>query len=107
MTIIESLQSLSAYPIPMPSLVNIAEEAGLVYSEILLPTTRRSAAFKRATANVWLWLSEAPNVTQDGISYSFSDGERNRMRAKGEALLAEIGDSDEVDVEFGYKGEDL
>ena len=69
---------------------------------------RKDKRFKRAQARVYMFLSEAPNVSQGGISYSFSEEERRRFRLRAENLLEQIGDAtSEAGVEYGYKGEDL
>lgn len=110
MNVIETLRSLSAYPIPRPTLTNIAEWAGLDVDAVVDARMRRTGAYRRAEARVYIFLSEAPNVTQGGISYSFSEEERRRLRRKADGILADLGDEDEGDAEmpaFGYMGGDL
>lgn len=108
MTILQSLKSLSSYPIPTATIQNVAEGVGLdVDAEVTLEV-RSEKQFKRAQAKVYIFLSEAPNVSQGGISYSFSDEERRRFRLRAENILDEIGDTEDLPgVEYGYKGEYL
>lgn len=107
MNVIQSLKSLSAYPIPSATLADIAEGAGIAADCELTPETRRSREFRRAQAQVYIFLSEAPNVSQGGITYSFTEDERKRLRNRGEAILAEMGEGADNGIVFGYKGEDL
>lgn len=108
MTILESLKSLSGYPIPRLSLENIAEECGLSASEAATEEQRATKPFKRAKARVYILLSEAPDVSQGGITYSFSDEDKKRFRMQAEALLEEIGDdTSALSDEYGWMGEDL
>ncbi|MDE6080112.1 MAG: hypothetical protein K2G35_08625 [Duncaniella sp.] len=107
MNVAQSLKSLSAYPVPSATLQDIAEGAGLSIDTELTQELRKSSEFRRAKAGVYIFLSEAPNVQQNGISYSFSDGERNRLRSRGLAILEELGDTSDTGVSFGYQGEDL
>lgn len=100
------LGSLNGYPIPRATLETIALSAGLDTGQEVNPENLRSKECKRATAQVYLWLSTAPNVSQGGISYSFSDDDRARFLNKAKGLLDEIGEGDELG-EFGYMGEDL
>lgn len=109
MNIIESLKSLTAYPIPTATLVNIIEEVGLdspqaeATSEI-----RHTKVYKRAKAHVYSFLAEAPNVSQGGISYSFSEDERSRFRKRAAAILEELGDDPSQGTNIGgYIGEDF
>ena len=67
---------------------------------------RSSSEYIKAKALVYLWLAEAPNVTQGGISYTISDTERQRFRLKADHLLNEAGINDEGEG-FGYIGSDL
>lgn len=108
MTALQSLRSLSAYPIPPATLQDIAEGVGMAIDAELTREQRQSADFKRAKAQVYLFLSEAPDVTQNGISYSFNSEERRRLRTKAESLLDEIGETDTAGgITCGYIGEDL
>lgn len=107
MNILDSLRSISNYPIPTPTLVNICEEAGLKATKEADKTTRQSDGYKKAKALVYQFLSEAPNVSQGGITYSFSQDERDRFAKKASALLDEIGEAEGTEIEMGYVGEDF
>ncbi len=107
MTILQSLKSLSGYPIPQLSLENVIEEAGLTAGGEATKAVRGSAAYKRAKAHVYLFLAEAPDVSQGGISYSFSDEDKKLFRTQAEALLDEIGDESIASDNYGWQGEDL
>mgnify|MGYP006873237307 CR=1 FL=1 len=107
MTILQSLKSLSGYPVPQLSLENAIEEAGLSAGTVIDAQIRSSAAYKRAKAHVYLFLAEAPDVSQGGISYSFSDEDKKLFRTQAEALLDEIGDESIASDNYGWQGEDL
>ena len=71
----------------------------------LTAETRKGKPFMRAKARIYDFLSQAPSVTQAGISFSFSDEDRKRFREKAESLRLEAdGSSKGV---YGYQGEDL
>lgn len=106
--VLQSLKSLSGYPIPLATIKDVADEVGLDIDVELTQEIRNSKEFKRAKAQVYFFLSEVPNVSQGGISYSFSEEERRRFRLRAENILDEIGDSGIASgVEYGYKGEEL
>lgn len=107
MTILESLKSLSGYPLSRLSVENIAEELGLSADGEVTAEVRSSAAFKRAKARVYLLLAEAPDVSQGGITYSFSDEDKKLFRQQAQALLEEVGDDSPVGDDYGWMGEDL
>lgn len=109
MTIIQSLKSLSGYPIPSIVIEDIVDSEGLHINDVINAETRNSNAFKRCQAKVFTFLSEAPNVSQGGISFSFSEVERLRLKTKAGDILSAIGDksANELKVTFGYKGENL
>ena len=108
MNVLQSLRSLSSYPIPTATIEDVAEGVGLSLDTELSQELRKDKRFKRAQAKIFLFLSEAPNVTQGGISYSFSEEERRRFRLRAENLFDEIGEANSgTGVEYGYQGEDL
>lgn len=108
MNVLQSLKSLSGYPIPLATIQDAADESRIGTDAELTQELRESKEFKRAQARVYFFLSEAPNVSQGGITYSFSDEDRRRFRLRAESILDEIGDSgSSFGVEYGYKGEYL
>lgn len=93
---------------PTLTLQEAASEGGVDVGTEVTEEVRQSAAFKRAQACVLRFLSEAPNVSQGGQSYSFSESERRWFRRRAEKLLEEIGDdTDSLGIPFGYMGEDF
>lgn len=108
MNVLQSLKSLSGYPIPLATIQDVADEVGISVDAEATGEIRGSKEFKRAKARVYLYLSKAPNVSQGGISYNFSEEDRRRFRQEAESILDEIGDNaDGLGVTYGYKGEDL
>lgn len=104
-TISKSLKSLSSYPIPSATIEEVAEALGLNPSDDITPSIRNSNNYKLAKAGIYDFLSEAPNISQAGISYSLSDGERKRFKAKADLSRNEL-DYNNQDY-YGYQGEDL
>lgn len=108
MTILQSLGSLNPYPIPAAALNAIAAGTGLDATAELSPENRESPAMKRAEGKVYLYLAGAPNVSQNGISFSFSAEERKMFRRIARSLFKEAGtDAGACGVSFGYKGENF
>jgi hypothetical protein len=110
MTLLQSLRNLSIYPTPSAVLNGIAEECGIKSDAELTPELRASAEYKRAIARTYVCLAKSPNVTQNGISFSFSSEERKHFKAEARQLLKEIGDDPAVfglRGSYGYKGSDF
>lgn len=99
-TIVESLKALTAYPIPMTTLVSIAEGRGLSPHDIVFDI----AEYTLATADVYMWLSNAPDVAQGGQSYSFTDEQRRYFRQQATAIYNEAGSTKTTKTIYGYKG---
>lgn len=100
-TIVESLRALTAYPIPMPTLVSIAEGRDLSPYDY---TDATSADYRKAQADVYMWLSNAPDVSQGGQSYSFTDEQRRYFRQQATAIYNEAGSTKTTKTIYGYKG---
>ena len=106
MTTLESLQGINPYPIPLRTIGTVAERYGLPLSGEATPAVIGGAPFKRACADLLRWLSMAPNITQGGQSYSFTDEQRRDLRNQADGLDAEADDS-AVRTRYGYKGSRL
>lgn len=105
MTIIESLKCISGYPISQNTLKDIAENRGMKSDDEANQDARKSKEYRLAKADVLVWLSQAPNVSQAGISYNFSDTDRKNFRQQAASLYKECGEASKSI--FGYKGNRL
>lgn len=105
----EALRRLNGYPIPLGEIQSICILRALDSCSDATADVMKSADFRRATADVFLWLSEAPNVSQDGISYSFTEEQRKGFKRRAAAILSALGDDglSGTGVTYGYKGSRL
>lgn len=107
-TILESLKGVNAYPVPLRTIVEIAERRGLSLTSEATQAVLRGKDYKLATADLLLWLSLAPNISQGGQSYSFTDEQRQQFRNRANALFDEFGEeTSSVQPTYGYKGSRL
>lgn len=107
-TVLEALKGVNAYPIPLRTLTETAEGRGVSLETEATVTVLRDKAFNLAVADLLLWLSFAPNITQGGQSYSFSDEQRQQLRNRAKALLDKYDeDSNAPKPLYGYKGNRL
>lgn len=110
-TILETLKGVNAYPVPLRTLVEFSEVRGLSLEREATQETLTTNAYKLAKADVLLWLSLAPNISQGGQSYSFSEEQRQQFRNQAKALYDECGEVDNANATtgpvYGYKGSRL
>lgn len=106
-TILESLRGINAYPIPLAAITQAAGYGGLDIEREATPDVLRSSGYKRSKAELLLWLSLAPDVSQGGQSYSFTDEQRLQFRHQASALLEECGENGKLKPIYGYKGSRL
>lgn len=104
-TILDAIKGINAYPVPPHTLNSIAAVRGLSLDDEATRETLNGKDFKLATADVLMWLSKAPNISQGGQSYSFSEEQRKDLRNEANALYTEC-DEDKTAIlpKFGYKG---
>ncbi len=105
-TILEALKGINSYPIPLRTLQEVAERRGLDLSAAATAASLRGGAFGLAKADLLLWLSMAPNITQGGQSYSFTDEQRTDMRNLAQQLMDEFEEELPKTI-YGYKGKRL
>lgn len=109
MNIRESLKGLTGYPIPSATLDYIMAAADIDGTGDFNPSTAKTAAYKKAEGYLFRYLSEAPNISQGGVSYSFTTEDRTRFANRAKSLLEAAGveEEDEVGINFGYQGENV
>lgn len=107
MTVKEALASINAYPIPDNALCSIAQGRGLDINDETDAYIIGGDTFRLAKADVLQWLSIAPNVSQGGQSYSFTEDERTALRAAAQQIYEEIASDLNTKPRFGYKGSTL
>lgn len=108
MTVLDSLRASSAYPVPQEVVETIVAARGLQPDATLSPDLARSPAYRLAKADLLTWLSGAPDVSQEGISYSFTDEQRKGFRGRAAAIYDDCGDGeDKAGTIYGYKGDRL
>lgn len=114
-TLLTHLQGLNAYPIPRHTVDMIAVKRNK-FADYKIDSRKIDEELQRTIllceADVYAWLSMAPDVTQGGQSYSFSDSERAAFRRKANALYRANGEEESVISDgkattFGYKGDKL
>lgn len=104
-TILEALRGINSYPIPLRTLTEVAGRRGITLEEETTVEKLTSRAFKLCRADLLLWLSFAPDITQGGQSYSFTDEQREDMRALAQKLYDECDEEGQVaKPKYGYKG---
>lgn len=107
LTIAEALRGVNAYPVPPRTLFAIAAKRGLDAAEEVSPDILSSRPFRLCEADLLMWLSYAPDVSQGGQSYSFTDEQRQRMRGEAQQLYDEFGEEYIPKTIYGYKGNRL
>ena len=104
--VIETLKGVNAYPVPLRTLVETAEKRGLDLDGEAKAEVLKSKAYNLVKADLFMWLSFAPNISQGGQSFSFTDEQRTRLRNQAKALYAEFepdGGAEQKPI-YGYKG---
>lgn len=107
-TIFQSLKSISNYPVPATTIEEAAEDFGLKPEGEATASVRNGRNFLLAKAKMYDFLAEAPNISQAGISYTFSESEKKRFKAKADAIRSGLGYEDiSTGSDYGYQGENL
>jgi hypothetical protein len=109
-TILESLKSVSGYPVPDVTVSVATTRRGLDLTDEATPAMLATPAYRLASADIMRWVSFAPDVSQAGVSYDMLYSDREQMRKQANAIYGELGDEaymPESKVKFGYKGNRL
>lgn len=108
MTTLEALKGVNSYPVPLRTLEEVAQRRGILLDDECTITVLQSKDYRLACADLLLWLSFAPQVSQGGQSYQFSDEQQLQMRAQANTIYEEYGETEATQKgRFGYKGSKL
>lgn len=104
-TLLTSLLSVNAYPVPQPFFETVAAKRGLKLDAEITGEALNSKEYRLAYADLLMWLSEAPNVTQGGQSYTFDAEQRLKFRNEALSIYGELEDEGSAPKTiYGYKG---
>lgn len=105
-TLLDALKAVSAYPVPLRTLDKVATHRGIVLTAEATQGALHGQEYNLAKADLLLWLSLAPDVSQGGQSYSFTEEQRKQLKAEAYDLydkFAEV-EADKPKPIYGYKG---
>lgn len=105
-TVNDSLQGINAYPIPQRTLDTIMAKRELSGETEATKSVLDGKAYNLARADVLIWLSRAPDISQGGQTYSFSDEDKKRFRLEADEIYGELEDGG-LKTRYGYKGDRL
>lgn len=109
-TILDSLKAVNAYPIPLRTLTKVSERWGLQISDEATQEVLCGASYNLALADLLLWLSFAPGISQGGQSFQFTDEQRLQLRNRSRQLQNRYMSEQETRQNktiYGYKGDRL
>lgn len=108
-TINSSLKCISAYPISDEVIANVCTKRGLTPSDEFTAATFSTSTYQLSKADIMIYLSQAPDVSEGGVSFSFSDAQKSYYRKSAIAVYKTLGDTDAIAQlnNYGYKGSRL
>lgn len=107
MTILDSLRSINSYPIPTGVQSKAAVGYGLNLEEEVTTAVLESTAYRLAEVDVYVFLAGAPDVTQNGVTFSFTDEQRKHFLSISSSIKQAAGVDDATTGQgYGYIGED-
>lgn len=107
MKILDVLTAISIFPIPIETLEIICTERGISTETIFSAEIAQTKSFKLAKADCYKWLFFSPSsMSENGISFSLSDKEKERFKQQADDLYRECGETPIKNI-YGYKGENF
>ena len=109
MTILDALLALHPYPLDPEAVRLRVLGRGMHPSADFSPDLATEKSFLLAKADVLMLLAYAPNVSQEGVSYSIVDNTRQKMQAEAEKIYRlHLDPNDPLypkrKPRYGYKG---
>lgn len=109
-TTFDALVGITGYPIPRRSAEAVALRRGLDLDAEPTSEGMAGKVFRLCEADLLMWLFRAPNVSQGGQAYNFTDEQRRDFRRRAMKIYSDLGDMGDAagsGVVYGYKGTSL
>lgn len=106
-TLLSHLRAVNAYPIPESFIKTFSVARGLDPSVEITQDALNSKEYRLAYADLLMWFSQAPNVSQGGQSYTFDNEQRLKFSNMALAIYGEYKDDNAPKTAYGYKGSRL
>lgn len=108
MTVLDGLKGINDYPIKSATFNSVATKRGLTLTGELTSAIMDSEPYELATADIYVYLVYAPNISQGGVSVSFNEEQRENFLTMANTIYAKWSETDSINgVVYGYKGSDL
>lgn len=104
MTILESLQSNTPYPVSPITIEKLCVMRGLVSSTVFSQAIGESEAYQLCEADLYLFLFTAPDLREQEITINLQDRQNYQLLAN--KIYNKFGDSKYVGKTYGNRGED-
>lgn len=110
MTITEALKHSTGYPVPDSVLNDISQARGLAPQQEVTASVQASDEFRLANADVAMWVSFAPNISEGGVNVSLLDTDRRALRDNANRVYGGLNDpryTPPIRQKFSFEGEDI
>lgn len=108
MTVKEALKVTTSYPVSDAVLIDLAERRGLVATD---EVDRKAASFELAVADLMVWVSYAPNISEGGSSFNVPLSDRKQMRDNANRIYGRHNDplyvQSDIRNVFSFQGDDV
>lgn len=106
MTLREKLKAISPAPLPDAFIESIGDEVDVDINADICDIDREDKY--SAMARVYLYLATLPNISEGGVSVSFSSEEKSLYKKLAKRYANLAGESGFIpEATYGYKGENL
>lgn len=103
MTVAEAIQGLTTYPIPADTITSVGISRGLDTSIPFTIAVHNMPAYQLMKADVYVFLSVAPDLKEQEVSITNSD--KKHYKALADEIYGKYGEGD--GGKYGYIGDDF
>jgi hypothetical protein len=105
MTILESLQSLNTFPIPDSFIIKTCLDRELEQGGEYTSVVGVSQQYELVTADILIWLSNAPSIVEQEIGVNNAISIKNDMRKEANRIYGKYDDSKFSGGVYGFIGD--
>jgi len=105
MTILEAIQSINTYPIPVNAILLFCADRGLVSSDTYTQAIGQSKEYRLAYADSLMWLHDSPSIVEQEVGLNNAIAIKQDMAERANQIYGGYSDAKYNGKSFGFIGE--
>jgi hypothetical protein len=107
MTVLEALSTLNSFPVPDLAIEKVCLDRELELNGTYTKLVGESQGFELATADLYVWLANTPNIVEQAVGISNSAETKKELMDQANQIYGKYDDVKFTGITYGFVGENF